>query len=101
METTDFVGFMNKFVQLNESKKNSNGSNNGNSGTSNVSVIAPKMEVNDLKSFIMSEIATSRNIKSALNRKAVGDSLRSMHAKLKGLKEIPSNGIAMYAGQCI
>lgn len=106
MEQTDLVGFLDRVIRMNESKRNGNGgssdgNNSSGSGTSNVTIIAPKMDVNDLKSFVLSEIATARNIKSAQNRKAVGESLRSMQMKLKSLKEIPDTGIAMYAGQYI
>jgi peptide subunit release factor 1 (eRF1) len=97
MESTDLVGFLDHWNKINK-----NGfSNSGNSSTSNVTIITPKTNLVELKAFVASEIATSRNIKSALNRKAVGESLRSIQMKLKSIKELPSNGIVMYAGQCI
>jgi hypothetical protein len=69
--------------------------------TSCISIITPETSVSDLRSFIYKEKATARNIKSNSNRKSVLEGLAKIAAYLDSIKNIPSNGIAMYAGSLI
>ena len=65
--------------------------------TSCVSIICPKMDIGDLRYFVRNEARTAENIKNNSNRKAVTSGLTRIGTFLKATKEIPDNGIAMYA----
>ena len=67
------------------------------SATSCVSIIAPKMNINDLRNFVAKEKITASNIKDNTNRKSVVAALSKIVGKLDTMKEISDNGIAMYA----
>jgi hypothetical protein len=69
--------------------------------TSCISIITPETSVSDLRCFVNKEKATARNIKSNSNRKSVLEGLAKIATYLDNIKNIPSNGIAMYAGSLI
>lgn len=51
-----------------------------------------------MKALVAAEIAAATNIKDRLNRHAVADSLTAIKNALKTLREIPSNGLAIFSG---
>ena len=44
------------------------------------------------------ELSTANNIKSRQNRHSVKEALNTIITQLKTLKEIPANGMAIFAG---
>ena len=69
------------------------------SGTCLISYyIADGTEVGGCSRMITKELGTASNIKSAGTRKAVQSGLKSIQHYLRGLKKIPSGGMAMFAG---
>ena len=73
----------------------------GVSATSCVSLIAPKMDINELRNFVSQERTTAKNIKNNVNRKSVVDALGRVSGVLDTLKSIPDSGIAIYAHSSI
>ena len=69
--------------------------------TSLISLISPTTDVQQLRNLIRQEQTTAGNIKSAVNRKSVQIALNNVANKLATIKQIPSEGIAIYAGQYI
>lgn len=69
------------------------------SGTSIVSMIVPaKTQISTITAHITKELSTASNVKDKCNRKSIIDALKSTTAFYKGMKEIPANGIATFAG---
>jgi peptide subunit release factor 1 (eRF1) len=67
------------------------------SATSCVSLIAPKMSITELRSFIAKEKTTASNIRDNTNRKSVVAALGKIASKIDMMKSIGDNGIAMFA----
>ena len=44
------------------------------------------------------ELSTANNIKSRQNRQSVQEALRTIIRQLKTIKQIPDNGMAIFAG---
>lgn len=53
---------------------------------------------NTSNSLIMKELNASENIKDKSTKKSVKSALLSIHGHLKGLHQIPENGLAIFAG---
>ena len=71
-----------------------------NNGTSLVSVLIPAGDMLHLHTQkLTQEYAASENIKDRVNRLAVLASITSIQNKLKGYKNTPENGLAIYAGE--
>lgn len=68
-----------------------------NTATSCISIIAPKMNINDLRNFVNKEYSTAKNIKNRENRQSVVTALNKIIVKLSTIKNISSEGIAIYA----
>jgi peptide chain release factor subunit 1 len=69
------------------------------SGTSIVSLIIPaKTQICAINAHITKELSTASNVKDKCNRKSIIDALKSTNALFKNIKNIPSNGIATFAG---
>lgn len=69
------------------------------SGTSLISYyISGGADYGSCTSLITKELGTASNIKSKSTRKDVQSALRSIQGFLKGIKRIPQNGIAIFAG---
>ncbi|MBI2452048.1 hypothetical protein HYV50_03135 [Candidatus Pacearchaeota archaeon] len=64
-----------------------------------VSVLVPAgYNINSVTRQLESEKSTAANIKSKQTRKAVTDALERIIRELKGMKETPQNGLAIYCG---
>lgn len=50
------------------------------------------------RDMIQTEYGTATHIKDKNTRKSVLDSLKSIQHKLKGFKQLPSTGLAIFAG---
>lgn len=61
-------------------------------------LIPPGTDISKLSARIISEIATARNIKNKKNQNCVLSSLSKISDRLKTMRAIPDNGIAIYAG---
>lgn len=69
-------------------------------GTSLVSLyIPPKCQPCYYNNFIRQELSTANNIKSKQVRNNVQSALKSIQQGLKLYKEIPENGLAIFAGE--
>jgi len=70
-------------------------------GTTLVSLYIPgKMtQFNKACSLITKEYGTVSNIKTTSTRKLVSSALRSIQSRLKGIRSIPENGIAIFSGE--
>ncbi len=65
-----------------------------------ISLLIPaSRKVHEVMSYLKKEISESSNIKSKGNKKNVLDSISALMGKLRLIKEIPENGLAMYSGQ--
>lgn len=71
------------------------------SPTSCISIITPPMQKADLKTFVIKELATARNIKSNTNRKSVMTGLSKVSTYLDSIRQIPANGLAIFAGSLV
>lgn len=68
-------------------------------GTSLISYyIAGGADLSSCTSLITRELGTAQNIKSKSTRKDVITGLKSISQYLKGLKRIPAEGMAIFAG---
>jgi peptide chain release factor subunit 1 len=68
-------------------------------GTSIVTLIIPvKCQISHINTHLIKELATAKNIKDKNNRKSVIDALKSSLEFFRGLKSIPSNGLATFTG---
>ena len=67
--------------------------------TSFVSYFIPyKSEMSQSITQLNNELRTASNIKDRKNRQSVQKALRSTIETLKGIKLVPDNGIALFAG---
>ena len=74
-------------------------SNERGSGTSLISYyIQGNADIGSALSKISKELSTTANIKSKSTGKDVKTALKSIQGYLKGIKKIPTNGIAIFAG---
>jgi len=60
--------------------------------------IPPQKLISDVVGYLKNEYSQASNIKSKSNRKNVMDAITSIIAKLKVLKSIPEDGIAIFVG---
>jgi len=68
-------------------------------GTSMISYyISEGTDISSVSTCIVKEMSASNNIKSKAVRKDVQSGLRSIQQYLKGIKHIPNDGLAMFAG---
>lgn len=68
--------------------------------TALISLFVPaSRKISDAISYLKNEINESSNIKSKTNRKNVLDSITMLIQRLKLYKEVPPNGLVLYAGQ--
>ncbi len=69
-------------------------------GTTLVSLYIPGTRAQLLKctQMVNTEFATAQSIKSRTTRQLVSDALKSVLARLKQMKAIPENGIAVFCG---
>jgi len=71
-------------------------------GTELVTVYAPPTkQVHDVMQDLRNEYGTAVNIKSKTTRKNVQDALTKVMEQLKLFKEIPENGLALFAGNVV
>jgi peptide chain release factor subunit 1 len=71
-------------------------------GTELVTVyIPPSKQVHDVMQDLRNEYGTAVNIKSKTTRKNVQDALTKVMEQLKLFKEIPENGLALFAGNVV
>ncbi len=70
-------------------------------GTSRITIITPNMQVGKLRQFLTQELATAKNIKNRVNRQSVLSALTKLQAYAVTLKQLPSNGLAMYSESLI
>lgn len=71
-------------------------------GTSMVSLLLPpSTSLDKIRARMTSEIATSQNIKDKNNRLSVGVALSRISEYLKGLRQIPKTGLALFSEQYI
>ena len=67
--------------------------------TSLVTLYVPSTtKINDLSKMINSEISKTSNIKLRQTRQGVQDALQAVSTNIKKLKEIPTNGLAIFTG---
>ena len=55
--------------------------------------------VSDVTKMISDEISQSSRIKSRQTRQGVQDSLQYVSTQLKGIKQFPTNGVVIFAGE--
>jgi len=68
-------------------------------GTELVSVyVPPEKQVSDVANYLRDEYSQSSNIKSASTRKHVMGAIDSILQRLKGFRQPPPNGLAMFTG---
>ncbi|MHA1229634.1 MAG: peptide chain release factor aRF-1 [Candidatus Helarchaeota archaeon] len=60
--------------------------------------IPPNKSVSDVTNYLKNEYSQASNIKSKSNRKNVMDAITSIIAKLKMIKKIPDEGLAIFVG---
>jgi len=71
-------------------------------GTELVTVyVPPTKQVHDVMQDLRNEYGTAVNIKSKTTRKNVQDALTKVMEQLKLFKEIPENGLALFAGNVV
>jgi peptide chain release factor subunit 1 len=71
-------------------------------GTSMVSLLLPPgTSLDKIRTRMTGEISTSQNIKDKSNRLSVGVALSRISEYLKGLRQIPKTGLALYSEQYI
>nr|XP_040582285.1 eukaryotic peptide chain release factor subunit 1-like [Lepeophtheirus salmonis] len=69
------------------------------SGTSIISLILPpKDQIHRAIKLLMTEQNAASNIKSRVNRLSVQNAISSAIVKLKSLREVPTNGLAIFSG---
>lgn len=69
------------------------------SKTSSISLIIPAgANIATINKRLTAELGTSSNIKDKNNRQSVITSLKKLNNYLKDLRELPPNGIALFAG---
>lgn len=70
--------------------------------TSMVSLIVPPTyNLQKLREKLNNELSTANNIKSRINRSSVKSALTKLYQYTKTIKQLPRNGIALYAEQSI
>lgn len=70
-----------------------------NNSTSLITLYVPcTTRVCDLSKMVNSEISKISNIKSRQTRRGVQDAFQIVSSHVKGIKEIPNNGVAIFAG---
>lgn len=57
--------------------------------------------ISDLNSMLTQEYSAASNIKNRVNRHAVLDALTHIRVAVKQMKQLPSQGIAFFAGQYV
>ena len=55
-------------------------------------------KLSDVTNYLKNEVSESQNIKSKLTRKNVLDGISTLIGMLKNYKEVPENGLVMFAG---
>lgn len=75
--------------------------NNSKQTSSLITIISPKISVQQLRDLVKGEQTTAINIKNNTNRKSVQAALSNIWTVVSSLKEIPREGIAIYSGQYI
>lgn len=73
------------------------------SGTSVVSFHIPAAAANIMpyRAQVAAELATAQNIKDKTNRHSVIAALKAIQEQLIRVSEVPSTGLAVFAGECL
>lgn len=69
------------------------------SGTSMISlIIQPGEQISHYVKLLSGELGTASNIKSRVNRQSVTDAITKAQVHLKGMRNVPPNGLVLYVG---
>lgn len=72
------------------------------SGTSVVSFHIPaSANIMPYRAQVAAELATAQNIKDKTNRHSVIAALKAIQEQLARVSEVPSTGLAVFAGECL